>query len=95
MPSVLTVATSLPVDGFSPGSGCVVGVVRGAASRCVWSRVGGGVARETVLRGVFAAGTGNGFSSAGRSNAAGALRASRSASGAAMSRTVYVGGKRT
>src|SRR2546422_598463 len=31
IPSVLTVATSLPVDGFSPGKGCALGVVRGAA----------------------------------------------------------------
>ena len=35
IPSVLTVATSFPVEGRSPGSGCVVGVVRGAASRLV------------------------------------------------------------
>jgi len=34
-PSVETVNGSLPVEGFSPGNGCVVGVVRGAASRCV------------------------------------------------------------
>src|SRR5436190_9510137 len=59
-PSVLTVATSLPVDGRSPGRGCVVGVVRGAASRFVRSRVGGGVARETVVFGVLTCGKGGG-----------------------------------
>src|SRR5256714_9280559 len=92
MPSVLTVATSLPVDGRSPGSGCVVGVVRGAASRCVLSCVGGGVAREIVLRGGrLAAGIGAGFSSAGRSNASGALRDSASPARAAPQSTRYVG----
>ncbi len=92
---MLTVATSLPVDGRSPGSGCVVGVVRGAASRCVLSCVGGGVAREIVLAGGrLAAGIGAGFSSAGRSNASGALRDSASAAGAAIKCTRYVGGRR-
>ena len=48
-------------------------------------------AARRYWRGVFAA-AGAGFSSAGRSNASGALRASRSAAGAAINRTVYVGG---
>jgi hypothetical protein len=78
MPAVLTVATSLPVDGRSPGKGVFADVVRGAASRRVVSRVGGGAARDTVLLrgGGFAAGTGAGLSSAGRSNDCGAFRAS-------------------
>src|SRR5256886_4466149 len=50
-PSVLTVATSVPVDGFSPGSGATLGVVRGAASRFALSATGGGGAGETVLFG--------------------------------------------
>ena len=56
--------------------------------------LGGGVARETVLCGRLGAGMGAGFSSAGRSNASGAFRASMSAAGAAISRTRYVGGSR-
>src|SRR5438034_6249261 len=48
-PSVLMVATSLPVEGRSPGRGWFVDVVRGAASRRVLSCVGGGAARDTVL----------------------------------------------
>jgi len=89
-PSVLTLATSLPVEGRSPGKGWFVDVVRGAASRRVLSCVGGGAARDTVLLfgGGLAAGTGAAFSSAGRSNAGGALRVSWSAAGAATSRTV-------
>jgi len=61
-----------------------------AASRRVTSCVGGGAARDTVLLrgGGFAAGAGAGFSSAGRWNASGALRASWSTAGAATSRTV-------
>src|SRR5437016_11069997 len=66
-PSVLTVATSLPVDGLSPGSGAAVGVVRGAASRLVLSATGGGGAGDTVLFGDLAVGVGAGFSSAGGS----------------------------
>src|SRR6266699_3916213 len=76
-PSVLTVATSLPVDGFSPGSGVVDEVVRGAASRRVWSCVGGGVARETVLCGRLAAGVGG-----GGGNQADAIRRRKSRSSA-------------
>ncbi len=83
-PSVLTVATSLPVEGVSPGSGAVLGVVRGAASRFVLSATGGGAALDTVLfGGCLAVGTGAGFSSAGRSTASGALRVSSFGSGAA------------
>jgi len=68
----------LPVEGRSPGRGWFVDVVRAAASRRVVSRVGGGAARDTVLLrgGGFAAGTGAGLSSAGRSNDSGALRVS-------------------
>src|SRR6266576_6464508 len=73
-PSVLTVATSEPVDGFSPGSGVALGVVRGAASRLVLSATGGGGAGATVLLGDLLLGAGAGFSSAGRSTASGALR---------------------
>src|SRR5216117_850862 len=76
-PSVLTVATSLPVEGVSPGSGAVFGVVRGAASRFVSSAVLGGASFAAVLLGGgFLVGTGAGFSSAGRSTASGALRSS-------------------
>src|SRR5256885_15092930 len=92
IPSVDTVSGSLPVDGFSPGSGCALGVVRGAASRLVWSAVGGGGAGATVLFGAFALGAGAGFSSAGRSTASGALRASSVGAGAATRWTRYVGG---
>src|SRR5256712_12749921 len=70
-PSVLTVATSEPVDGFSPGSGATLGVVRGAASRLVLSAVGGGGAGDTVLFGDLTLGAGAGFASAGRSTASG------------------------
>src|SRR5213078_5214064 len=91
-PSVLTVATSAPVDGFSPGSGATLGVVRGAASRLVLSATGGGGAGDTVLFGDLAFGIGAGFSSAGRSTASGALRASSVGSGAATRCTRYVGG---
>src|SRR2546426_8982455 len=92
-PSVLTVATSEPVEGVSPGSGAAFGVDRGAASRLVLSAVLGGVAADTVLLGdCFALGSGAGFSSAGRSNASGALRVASPGAGAAMSRTLYVGG---
>src|SRR5436305_9813461 len=91
-PSVLTVATSEPVDGRSPGSGCALGVVRGAASRLVLSATGGGGAGATVLFGDFALGAGAGFSSAGRSTASGALRASSVGAGAATRWTRYVGG---
>src|SRR5437868_6857228 len=91
IPSVDTVSGSLPVDGFSPGSGCALGVVRGAASRLVLSAVGGG-AGATVLFGDFALGAGAGFSSAGRSTASGALRASSVGAGAATRWTRYVGG---
>src|SRR5256886_12444529 len=76
IPSVDTVSGSLPVDGRSPGRGCALGVVRGAASRLVLSVTGGGGAGATVLLGDFALGAGAGFSSAGRSTASGALRAS-------------------
>src|SRR5438093_537113 len=82
-PSVLTVATSEPVDGFSPGSGATLGVVRGAASRLVLSATGGGGAGDTVLFGDLLLGAGAGFSSAGRSTASGALLASSAVSGAA------------
>src|SRR5207253_6234970 len=82
-PSVLTVATSEPVDGVSPGSGATLGVVRGAASRLVLSATGGGAALDTVLLGDGALGAGAGFSSAGRSTASGALRTSSLGSGAA------------
>src|SRR2546421_2400382 len=92
IPSVDTVSGSLPVDGFSPGSGCALGVVRGAASRLVLSAVGGGGAGATVLFGDFALGAGAGFSSAGRSTASGALRASSVGAGAATRWTRYVGG---
>src|SRR5689334_25437845 len=91
-PSVFTVATSVPVDGFSPGSGATLGVVRGAASRLVLSVTGGGGAGATVLFGDFALGAGAGFSSAGRSTASGALRASSLGAGAATRWTRYVGG---
>src|SRR2546430_521241 len=91
-PSVLTVATSVPVDGRSPGSGATLGVVRGAASRLVLSATGGGGAGATVLLGDLAFGAGAGFSSAGRSTASGALRASGVGSGAATRCTRYVGG---
>src|SRR5881296_3949173 len=91
-PSVLTVATSVPVDGRSPGSGATLGVVRGAASRLVLSATGGGGAGETVLFGDLVFGTGALFSSAGRSTASGALRASGVGSGAATRCTRYVGG---
>src|SRR5881628_89895 len=58
-PSVLTVATSDPVEGVSPGRGAAFGVVRGAASRLVLSAVLGGVAADTVLLGgCFALGSG-------------------------------------
>src|SRR5437879_11276449 len=67
IPSVDTVRGSLPVEGRSPGSGCVLGVVRGAASRLVLSATGGGWAGATVLFGDFAFGAGAGFGSAGRS----------------------------
>src|SRR5690349_24237138 len=93
-PSVLTVATSVPVDGVSPGSGAVLGVVRGAASRLVLSATGGGAALDTVLLGDGAFGAGAGFSSAGRSTASGALRSSGVGSGAATRCTRYVGGAR-
>src|SRR6266566_6383422 len=83
-PSVLTVATSLPVEGVSPGSGAVLGVVRGAASRCVASGVGGGAALDTVLLGCGVRfGAGAGCSAAGRSIASGALRVSSPGAGAA------------
>src|SRR5205807_841761 len=76
IPSVDTVSGSLPVDGCSPGRGCALGVVRGAASRLVLSATGGGGAGATVDFGDFALGAGAGFSSAGRSTASGALRTS-------------------
>src|SRR6266566_3350167 len=82
-PSVLTVATSVPVDGFSPGSGATLGVVRGAASRFALSGPEGQVAEEHGLPGDLAFGAGAGLSSAGRSTASGALRASGVGSGAA------------
>src|SRR5258708_17055931 len=71
-PSVLTVATSDPVDGFSPGSGAVLGVVRGAASRFVLSETGGRPAFATVLVGAVACGAGAGSAPAGPSPAAAA-----------------------
>src|SRR5207247_6225148 len=91
-PSVLTVATSVPVDGFSPGSGVALGVVRGAASRLVLSATGGGGAADTVLLGDFAFGAGAGCASAGRSTASGALRASSIGSGAATACTLSIAG---
>src|SRR5688572_14491061 len=88
-PAVLTVATSLPVDGVSPGSGATLGVVRGAASRLVSSLVLGGAAGEAVLfGGRLALGTGAGFSAAGRSMASGARRSPSVGAGAAMRRTL-------
>src|ERR1051325_4491698 len=90
--AVDTVSGSLPVDGRSPGSGCALGGVRGAASRLVLSAPGGGGAGATVLFGDFALGAGAGFSSAGRSTASGALRASSVGAGAATRWTRYVGG---
>src|SRR5256714_8239058 len=90
--SVDTVGGSFPVDGFSRGSGCALGVVRGAASRLVLSAGGGGGAGATVLFGDFALGAGAGFSSAGRSTASGALRASSVGAGAATRWTRDVGG---
>src|SRR2546425_7958877 len=92
IPSVDTVRGSLPVEGRSPGSGCVLGVVRGAASRLVLSATGGGWAGATVLFGDFAFGAGAGFASAGRSTASGALRVSSVGAGAATRWTLYVGG---
>src|SRR5207244_13010247 len=75
-PSVLTVATSLPVEGVSPGSGAVLGVVRGAASRLVSSAVLGGASFAAVLLGGgFLVGTGAGFASTCLSTAAGVVRA--------------------
>src|SRR5256886_16724080 len=76
IPSVDTVSGSLPVDGRSPGSGCALGVVRGAASRLVLSATGGGGAGATGLFGDFALGAGAGFPPAGRSTASRALRPS-------------------
>src|SRR5438270_8810215 len=92
IPSVDTVSGSLPVDGCSPGRGCALGVVRGAASRLVLSATGGGGAGATVLLGDFALGAGAGFSSAGRSTASGALRTSSVGAGAATRWTRYWGG---
>src|SRR5436305_5250027 len=92
IPSVDTVRGSLPVEGRSPGSGCVLGVVRGAASRLVLSATGGGWAGATVLFGDFAFGAGAGFASAGRSTASGALRVSSVGAGAATRCTRYEGG---
>src|SRR5205823_14075229 len=66
---------------------------RGAASRLVLSVTGGGGAGDTVLFGDLAFGAGAGFSSAGRSTASGALRASSVGSGAATRCTRYVGGR--
>ena len=87
-PSVLTVATSFPVDGVSPGSGGFWGVVRGAASRRLASGVGGGAARETVLLGGGRlVGAGGVSSSASRGTASGARRSSCPGAGAASSRT--------
>src|SRR5207247_4011238 len=87
-PSVLTVATSLPVEGRSPGRGAAFGVVRGAASRCVASGVGGGAALETVLLGSgFGFGTGAGGGAGGRSPASGALRVSSPGAGGARGGT--------
>src|SRR4029077_14951007 len=72
-PSVLTVATSLPVDGASPGSRGALGVVRGAASRVVWSWLGGGGAFDAVFLGAgLVCAAGAGCSSAGREIASGA-----------------------
>src|SRR2546425_36955 len=83
IPSVDTVSGSLPVEGRSLGSGCVLGVVRGAASRLVLSATGGGAAAATVLVGDFAFGAGAGFSSAGGSTDSGCVRASPVGAGAA------------
>src|SRR5438445_11456271 len=80
-PSVLTVATSVPVDGFSPGSGATLGVVRGAASRFALSATGGGGAGEPVLFGDLAFGAGAGLSSAAGSTPSRAWRASDVGSG--------------
>src|SRR2546426_10447973 len=94
-PSVLAVATSLPVGGASPGSGAVFGVVRGAASRGTLSGALGGAAFETVLLGggcLLGTGGGAGFSSAGRSTASGAFFASSAGNGAATRGTLYTGG---
>src|SRR6266849_6494389 len=91
-PSVLTVATSDPVAGVSPGSGATLGVVRGAASRFALSATGGGAAFATVLFGDLALGAGAGCSAAGRSTAGGALRSSSLGAGAATRCTRYVGG---
>src|SRR5260370_28336776 len=92
-PSVLTVATSLPVEGVSPGSGVTAGVVRGAASRLVLSATGGGAALAAVLLGGgLALGAGAGGASAGRSTASGALRASSVGAGAPTRCTRWVGG---
>src|SRR2546429_9725238 len=66
IPSVDTVSGSLPVDGCSPGRGCALGVVRGAASRLVLSDTGGGGAGAPADFGDFALGAGAGFSSTGR-----------------------------
>src|SRR2546423_6509769 len=92
IPSVDTVSGSLPVDGCSPGRGCALGVVRGAASRLVLSATGGGGAGATVDFGDFALGAGARFSSAGRSTASRALRTSSVGAGAATRWTRYVGG---
>src|ERR1041384_1115034 len=77
MPAVLTVATSLPVLGVSPGSGFAADDVRGAASRLRVSDTGGGTAFETVFEGggrlVGGAGAGG---AASRCTASGALRVS-------------------
>src|SRR5438309_9516648 len=91
-PSVLTVATSLPVDGFSPGSGATLGVVRGAASRLVLSVTGGGGAGDTVVFVDLAFGAGAGLVSAGRSTASGVLGACSVGSGAATCGPRCVGG---
>src|SRR5207247_9103115 len=65
-PSVLTVATSDPVEGVSPGRGAAFGVVRGAASRLVLSAVLGGVGADTgLVGGCLALGWGGGVRSAG------------------------------
>src|SRR3989442_717816 len=48
-PSGLTVATSDPVEGVSPGRGAPFGGVRGAASRVVLSAALGGVAADPGL----------------------------------------------
>src|SRR2546430_2561588 len=92
IPSVAPVSGSRPGGGRSPGGGCALGVGRGAASRLVLSATGGGGAGATVLFGDFALGAGAGFSSAGRSTASGALRASSVGAGAATRWTRYVGG---